>query len=75
MFTNGKLGSLYDWTLPKLHMISKKASNKRCLELNSFDDFQKMAKKIITEAGWWGMLDGYQLIPFKGEINNPFEEQ
>ncbi len=34
MYRNGKLGSLYGTTLPKISIISKKASNKSCLELN-----------------------------------------
>ncbi len=34
MHRNGKLGSLYGSTLPKIRVISKKASNKSCLELN-----------------------------------------
>ncbi len=34
MYRNGKFGSLYGSMLPKIHMISKRASNKRCLKLN-----------------------------------------
>ncbi len=29
---NGKIHSLLGWTLPKIHIIQKKASNKNCLE-------------------------------------------
>ncbi len=34
MYRNGKLGSLYGSMLPITRMISKKAKNKSCLELN-----------------------------------------
>ncbi len=34
MYKNGKLGSLWGSTLPRIRITSRKASNKNCLELN-----------------------------------------
>ncbi len=54
---NGKLGSLYGSTLPKRSLISKKASNKSCLELNSIQKNPWAHMSISPRSGVGGSKD------------------
>ncbi len=62
MYRNGKLDSLYGSTLPKIRMISKKASNKSCLELNFI---QKSSRVHMSISAWSGARGLQRLIWLK----------
>ncbi len=59
MYINGKLGSLYGSTLPKIRMISKKASNKSGLELNFLQRSLQAHMSISHRVKLGGSKDQY----------------
>ncbi len=56
MYRNGKLGLLYGSTMPKIHMISKKAFNKSCLEFNFLQKSTRTHMSISPEFCTVGYL-------------------
>ncbi len=61
-YCNGKVHSLYSWTLQKIPITSKKVSNKNCLELNFQQKAQWMYISILPRSGTMGE-GGVQRLP------------
>ncbi len=61
---NGKVDSLWDWTLPKIRIISKNASNKSCWALNSLQISQWAHMSVSPLSGARGTKDCHLLKYF-----------
>ncbi len=57
MHWSGKVGSLYDWTLQKIQIISKTAWNKSCAELNFLTKSHRTHISIYPKSGARGSKD------------------
>ncbi len=79
MYRNGKLGSFYGSTLPKIHMISNKASNRSCLKLNFIQKRLETHMSISPQGGGRGLerliwLKYYFVLKWKNTFNLGLKE-
>ncbi len=65
-FKNEEVDSLWNWTLSKIHIIFKNASNKSCWVLNSIQKRQWVRKSISPQSG----VRGFQRLPYFCGIRN-----
>ncbi len=61
MFKNEEVDSLRDWTLLKIRIISKNASNKSCWTLNSVQKSQWVQMSISSQSGACHLLKYYNV--------------
>ncbi len=61
MFKNGEVDSLWGWTLPKIRITSKRASNKSCWALNSMQKSQWTHMSIYHQSEARDSKDCYRL--------------